>query len=147
MTGGRRTGSFVEPTVLAGVVPGMRAYDEEIFGPVAVIITARDDADAIRIANDTEYGLSASVHSGSVDRANSVADHIRSGMVHINGQPINDNPWSPMGGVRASGNGGRFGGAANVDMFTTWRWRTIRQSADRGHFAEPTPGNTILQEP
>ncbi|MCX7523320.1 aldehyde dehydrogenase family protein [Microbacterium sp. STN6] len=134
VAGGEVRGQFVQPTVLAGVRPGMRAYAEEIFGPVAVVVTAAGDDEAVRIANDTEYGLSASVHSASIDRANRVADRIRSGMVHINGQPINDNPWAPMGGVRASGSGGRFGGESNVDMFTTVRWRTTRAKADLGHF-------------
>ncbi|UFS59795.1 aldehyde dehydrogenase family protein [Subtercola endophyticus] len=137
VVGGERHGAFMPPTVISGVVPGMRAYGEEIFGPVAVVIAAKSDEDAIRIANDTEYGLSASVHSADLLRANSVADRIRSGMVHINAQPINDNPWSPMGGLGASGSGGRFGGPANVEMFTTWRWRTTRTVPERGFFPEP----------
>jgi benzaldehyde dehydrogenase (NAD) len=135
--GAECVGAFMPPTVISGVIPGMRAYAEEVFGPVAVVIAANGDDDAVRIANDTEYGLSASVHSSDLGRANSVADRIRSGMVHINGQPINDNPWSPMGGVGASGSGGRFGGPANVEMFTTWRWRTTRTEPQHGFFPEP----------
>jgi benzaldehyde dehydrogenase (NAD) len=108
-----------------------------VFGPVAVVVDAADDADAVRIANDTEYGLSASVHSASPERADAVADRIVSGMVHVNGQPINDNAWAPMGGTKASGTGGRFGGEANVEMFTYLRWRTRRRTPDRGHFPEP----------
>jgi benzaldehyde dehydrogenase (NAD) len=136
VAGGHRDGNFVAPTVLKGVTPEMRAYSEELFGPVAVVVAATDDEDAVRIANDSEYGLSGSVHSGSIERANGVADRIVSGMVHINGQPINDNAWAPMGGTKASGTGGRFGGEANVDMFTYLRWRTTRSTADRGHFAK-----------
>lgn len=146
LAGGTRDGAFVAPTVLAEVTPEMRAYHEEIFGPVAVIITARHEEDAIRIANDTEYGLSASVHSASIERALGAADRIRAGMVHINGQPINDNAWSPMGGLGASGSGGRFGAPANLDMFTAWRWRTVRQQPDRGLFppgpSSPPPSAT-----
>jgi len=134
VVGGRREGSFVEPTVLKGVTPKMRAYGEEVFGPVAVVVSAADDEDAVRIANDTDYGLSASVHSASPERAAGVADRIVSGMVHINGQPINDNAWAPMGGTKSSGTGGRFGGEANVEMFTYVQWRTARALPDQGHF-------------
>lgn len=141
VAGGQRRGNFVEPTVLKGVTPAMRAYAEEVFGPVAVVVAAADDEEAVRIANDTEYGLSASVHSSSPERADAVADRIVSGMVHINGQTINDNAWAPMGGTKASGSGGRFGGEANVDMFTYQRWRTTRSAADRGHFVDRLAGH------
>ena len=134
LVGGGRSGLYVQPTVLSGVRPGMRAYDEEVFGPVAVLIVADGESDAIRIANDTPYGLSASVHSRDAARAHMVADRIQSGMVHVNGQPINDNPWAPMGGIKASGVGGRFGAVADVEMFSTLRWRTVHDDTPQGFF-------------
>jgi benzaldehyde dehydrogenase (NAD) len=134
LVGGGRSGLYVQPTVLSGVRPGMRAYDEEVFGPVAVLIVADGESDAIRIANDTPYGLSASVHGRDAARAHMVADRIQSGMVHVNGQPINDNPWAPMGGVKASGVGGRFGAVADVEMFSTLRWRTVHDDTPQGFF-------------
>jgi benzaldehyde dehydrogenase (NAD) len=124
--GGKHTGNFYRPTVLAGVKPGMAAFDEEIFGPVAPITTFKSDDEAVALANQTEYGLSASVHSKSLDHARAVARRLRTGMVHINDQTVNDDPRAPFGGVGASGNGSRQGGHASLDEYTTWHWSTER---------------------
>jgi benzaldehyde dehydrogenase (NAD) len=124
--GGTHEGNFFQATVLTGVTPGMAAFDEEIFGPVAPITTFRSDDEAIALANRTEYGLSAAVHSASLPRARSVARQLRTGMVHINDQTVNDDVRAPFGGVGASGNGSRQGGHASLDEFTTWRWSTER---------------------
>ena len=104
----------------------MAAFDEEIFGPVAPITTFETDDEAIALANGTEYGLSASVHSTSLDHARSVARRLRTGMVHINDQTVNDDARAPFGGVGASGNGSRQGGHASLDEYTTWHWSTER---------------------
>jgi benzaldehyde dehydrogenase (NAD) len=125
-TGGTHVGNFYRPTVLTGVNPGMAAFDEEIFGPVAPITTFSNDDEAVALANRTEYGLSASVHSKSLEHARAVARRLKTGMVHINDQTVNDDPRAPFGGVGASGNGSRQGGHASLDEYTTWHWSTER---------------------
>ncbi|HEX9742338.1 MAG TPA: benzaldehyde dehydrogenase [Nitrospiraceae bacterium] len=123
--GGTYEGPYYKPTVLNNVRAGMPAYDLEIFGPVAPIIVAEDEEDAIRIANDTEYGLSGAVQTGSLERGLSVARRIRSGLVHINDQTIHDLAGIPFGGMGASGNGSRFGSMTNWEEFTEWQWMTV----------------------
>ena len=125
-TGGTHEGNFYRPTVLTNVKPGMAAFDEEIFGPVAPITTFKTDDEAVALANGTEYGLSASVHSKSLEHARSVARRLRTGMIHINDQTVNDDPRAPFGGVGASGNGSRQGGHASLDEYTMWHWSTER---------------------
>ena len=124
-TGGTHEGPYYKPTVLADVRAHMPAYDLEIFGPVAPVVIAEDEADAVRIANDTEYGLSGAVQTSSLERGLRVARQIRSGLVHINDQTIHDFADIPFGGMGASGNGSRFGSLTNLDEFTQWQWMTI----------------------
>jgi benzaldehyde dehydrogenase (NAD) len=124
LAGGRRDRLFYPPTVLDHVERTMPAYSEEIFGPVAPIIAFRTDAEAVEIANDTEYGLTAAVHSRSVPRATLVAGQLRTGMVHINDVSAKDAANAPFGGVGASGNGSRIGGTASLEQFTQRRWTT-----------------------
>ncbi|HEY0212437.1 MAG TPA: aldehyde dehydrogenase family protein [Paenirhodobacter sp.] len=104
---GLETGHFVRPTVFSRTTTDMRIVAEEIFGPVLCIQTYSDEADAIRIANDTPYGLSAYVSSADPARAERVARQIRAGMVHINGAPADF--AAPFGGYKASGNGSEWG--------------------------------------
>ncbi|MGH8297070.1 MAG: aldehyde dehydrogenase family protein, partial [Steroidobacteraceae bacterium] len=99
-------------------------YSDESFGPVVAIIHAENEADAIRIANDSEYGLSAAVFTGDAARGLRVARQIRSGMCHVNGSTVHDEAQMPFGGVGASGYG-RFGGSAGIDQFTELRWITV----------------------
>jgi acyl-CoA reductase-like NAD-dependent aldehyde dehydrogenase len=122
--GGKRTGTVVEATLLDKVTPAMRIYAEESFGPVKSIIRAKDTDDAVRIANDTEYGLSAAVFGKDIMRAMAVAKRIHSGICHINGPTVQDEAQMPFGGVGASGYG-RFGGNAAIAEFTDLRWVTI----------------------
>lgn len=124
LAGGARDGSIVEATLVAGVTPDMLIYAEESFGPVKPIIRVADDDEAIRVANDTPYGLSAAVFASDINRALSVADRIESGIIHINGPTVGDEAQMPFGGVKDSGYG-RFGGKAGIDAFTTLRWVTI----------------------
>jgi benzaldehyde dehydrogenase (NAD) len=123
--GGTHDGPFYRPTVLTDVKPGMRAYAEEVFGPVVAVTTFASEDEALRLANDTEYGLSAGVFSASVGRAMAVGSSLRTGLLHINDQTVGDEPWVPFGGTGASGNGTRIGGPANWEEFTQWQWVTI----------------------
>jgi len=133
--GGTYDGLFYRPTVLADVQLDAPAWTEEIFGPVAPVVTFGSEEEAIELANASEYGLAAGVYSRSVSRGLAVANRIRAGMLHVNDQPINDEATIPFGGMGLSGNGGRFGGEANLESFTQWQWVTIR---DQGR-AFPAP--------
>src|SRR6202042_994018 len=124
--GGTFDGPFYRPTVLSGVKPGMRAFEEEIFGPVAAITTFSTDDEAGALANDSEYGLSAGVFSADVGRAIAIGNRLNTGLLHINDQTVADEPHVPFGGSGASGNGTRIGGPANWDEFTQWQWVTIK---------------------
>jgi aldehyde dehydrogenase (NAD+) len=107
-------GYYVRPTVFANVTNDMAIAREEIFGPVLSIIPYDDEDEAVRIANDTPYGLSGYVSSGSLDRARAVASRLRTGMVHING--AEGNSMAPFGGYKQSGNG-REWGAYGIDEY------------------------------
>ena len=127
--GGTHEGLFYRPTVLADVTTGLPAWTDEIFGPVAPVVVFDTDEEALRLANDSEYGLAGAVYSRSTSRGLAFAQRIRSGMVHVNDQTVNDEAIIPFGGMGASGNGSRFGGAANWDEFTQWQWVTVRDVA------------------
>jgi acyl-CoA reductase-like NAD-dependent aldehyde dehydrogenase len=129
--GGDGEGVLMPATVVDGVTPAMRIYREESFGPVVAVIRVKDEEAAIAAANDSEYGLSASVFSRDIARALSVARRIQSGICHINGPTVHDEAQMPFGGVKASGYG-RFGGQAGVAEFTEMRWITIETQG--GHF-------------
>jgi benzaldehyde dehydrogenase (NAD) len=124
--GGTHEGLFYRPTVLAEVLPELPAWTDEIFGPVAPVVTFDDEEQAVELANMTDYGLAAGVYSRSISRGLSIANRIRAGMVHVNDQTINDEAIIPFGGMGISGNGARFGGEANLDTFTQWQWVTVR---------------------
>jgi aldehyde dehydrogenase (NAD+) len=100
-------GFFVRPTVFADVTPGMRIFQEEIFGPVLCISSFRDEAHAIELANATVYGLSGYVQSADTERARRVAGRMRTGMVHLNGAPTDAR--APFGGYKQSGTGREWG--------------------------------------
>ncbi|WER48941.1 aldehyde dehydrogenase [Cupriavidus sp. WKF15] len=120
-------GAILQPVIVDGIAPGMRLYREESFGPVVTVARVDGDDEAVRMANDSEYGLSASVFSRDVSRALSVAQRIESGICHINGPTVHDEAQMPFGGVKASGYG-RFGGQAAVAEFTELRWITIQNT-------------------
>ncbi len=125
LTGGEADGLVYQPTVLRGVTPEMRIYREESFGPSVSIIEVDGPEEAIDVANDTEYGLSASIFSRDVERAEQLARRIQSGICHINDATVHDEPQVPFGGVKASG-WGRFGGPWAADEFTELRWITVQ---------------------
>jgi len=129
LAGGTADGLYVQPTVLRGVTPEMRIYGEETFGPVVSVIDVADAEEAVATANDTEYGLSAAVFSGDAGRGLDIARRIHSGICHVNGATVHDEPQMPFGGVGASG-WGRFGSRAALEEFTELRWITL-QSGDR----------------
>jgi acyl-CoA reductase-like NAD-dependent aldehyde dehydrogenase len=125
LTGGEADGLVYQPTVLRGVTSDMRIYREESFGPSVSIIEVDGAEEAINVANDTEYGLSASIFSRDVGRAEQLARRIQSGICHINDATVHDEPQVPFGGVKASG-WGRFGGAWAAEEFTELRWITVQ---------------------
>ena len=109
LTGGKRVdgkgqGYFFEPTVLSGVKPGMPVYDQETFGPVAAVIRVRDAEEALRVANDTEFGLGSSIWTKDVERAEMLAERVEAGLVFVNGMVASD-ARLPFGGVKRSGYG------------------------------------------
>ena len=115
------------PVVLTDVTNDMPGAKEEQFGPLAVIIRARDEADAIRIANDTDFGLSSGVFAGDLSRGVRVAQQIEAGMTHVNDSPVHDESTGPFGGEKKSGLG-RFGGEWAMQEFTTEHWITVQRA-------------------
>ncbi|SOB88221.1 vanillin dehydrogenase [Sphingomonas guangdongensis] len=124
LVGGEANGVLMPAHVIDRVTPEMKLFRDESFGPVVGIARARDEAEAIEMANDTEYGLSASVFTRDTARGLRVARAIKSGICHVNGPTVHDEAQMPFGGVKASGYG-RFGGRAGIDAFTELRWVTI----------------------
>jgi benzaldehyde dehydrogenase (NAD) len=131
LVGGDGKGVLMPAHVIDRVTPAMRLFREESFGPVVAVIRARDEAHAVELANDTEYGLSAAVFTRDTARGLRVARQIRSGICHINGPTVHDEAQMPFGGTKASGYG-RFGGKAGIDSFTELRWITIETQP--GHY-------------
>jgi acyl-CoA reductase-like NAD-dependent aldehyde dehydrogenase len=131
LSGGTADSVLMPATVVDGVTADMNLYRDESFGPIVAMIRAKDEADAIRLANDSDYGLSASVFTKDTARGLGVARQIKSGICHVNGPTVHDEAQMPFGGVGASGYG-RFGGKAGIDSFTELRWITIETQP--GHF-------------
>ena len=125
--GGKVKRRFVEPTIITHVTPDMDIWRDETFGPVAVVVPFCTDAEAIAMNNDTEYGLSSGIISADEARAMKIAQHLETGMCHVNCATINDEAHAPFGGVKASGLG-RYGGRWSFESFTETRWITF----DRG---------------
>ena len=125
--GGTYEGLVYRPTVLAEVPTSAPAYAEEVFGPVAPVVPFSSIDDLVKLAADSEYGLSLGILTRDVMRGLEIAEQIPTGLVHINDQTVNDEATIPFGGVRSSGNGGRLGGAAaNLEAFTELQWVTLR---------------------
>jgi benzaldehyde dehydrogenase (NAD) len=131
VAGGKANSVLMPATVIDSVTKEMDIYRDESFGPIVALIRARDEADAVRIANDTQYGLSASVFTRDTARGLGVARQINSGICHVNGPTVHDEAQMPFGGVGASGYG-RFGGKAGIESFTELRWITIETQP--GHY-------------
>lgn len=131
LAGGDWSGNVCSATVLAGVTPEMTVGAEETFGPVTSLYPFDDLEEALRLANDTEYGLSASVFTQDIDKALKLANGIEAGMVHINAPTLHDEPHVPFGGSKDSGFG-REGTEADLDIMTEWKWITIQTAGDGG---------------
>jgi benzaldehyde dehydrogenase (NAD) len=129
LAGGKPQGRMFPATVLAGVTPGMRAFEEEIFGPVAVIMSYDDDDHAVELANMTEFGLAAGIIAKDTERAMRTGMRLRVGHLHINDQTVMASPNAPFGGRGKSGNGSRISGPAIWEEFTQWVWITSRPDA------------------
>ncbi|HEU4619410.1 MAG TPA: aldehyde dehydrogenase family protein [Gammaproteobacteria bacterium] len=134
LCGGKHQGLFFEPTVLANVTRDMKVFRDETFGPVAPIMRIRDADEAVEIANDTEYGLSAGIITRDEERGLEIARRLRTGMAHVNDSSVHDEPHAPFGGIGASGVG-RHGGRAGIEQFTELRWITLERGGR--HFPPP----------
>ncbi|MBP1733418.1 MAG: vdh [Deltaproteobacteria bacterium] len=121
LCGGKADGPCYLPTVLTNVKTGTSFACEETFGPVVSVIEVKDEEEAVAVANDTAYGLSAAVFTRDFAKGMAIAERIESGIVHINDQTVHDEPQVPFGGVKDSG-WGRFGGKAALEEFTELRW-------------------------
>ncbi len=134
LCGGKNKDLFFEPTILTNVTRDMKIMREETFGPVAPVVTVGSVDEAVEIANDSEYGLSAGIITRNEERGLAIARRLHTGMAHINDSSVNDEPHVPFGGVRFSGLG-RHGGRQGIDQFTETRWITL----ERGGRHYPPP--------
>ena len=134
LVGGGHEKNLVQPTLFSGITKDMGIYQNENFGPVASIYTYDDIADAIAIANDTDYGLTGAVISKDENKAMEVVNQMQTGMCHINCATVYDEPHIPFGGVKDSGIG-RHGGQAAIDTFTQTRWITLEKGGR--HYPPP----------
>ena len=140
LAGGKRVagdGYFFEPTVLAGVKPGMPAYHEETFGPVAAVIRVKDAEEALRVANDTDFGLGSAIWTADVERAKRLAERVEAGMVFINGMVASD-ARLPFGGVKRSGYGRELS-AYGIKEFTNIQTVWVGPAKTDGQAARPAP--------
>jgi len=129
LAGGTANGTMFPATVLADVTPGMRAFDEEIFGPVAVVAAYDGEEDAVRLANLSDFGLAAGIIGKDLGRARALGDRLKVGHLHINDQTVTASPFAPFGGRGRSGNGTRISGPAIWEEFTQWVWVTTLPEA------------------
>ena len=125
VAGGTVDGRLVRPTVLKNVTPEMPVFKQEIFGPVAPIVTFKTEQEAIALANATDLGLSASIHTGDSAKGEYLAELIDAGMVHVNDQTVNNEYHIPFGGLKDSGDAGRIGGPVNLEEFTHSKWISV----------------------
>lgn len=129
LAGGTPVGRMFPATVLSGVKPGMRAFEEEIFGPVAVVVAYDSDDHAVELANMTEFGLAAGIIAKDIERARKLGMRLKVGHLHINDQTVMASPNAPFGGRGKSGNGSRISGPAIWEEFSQWVWITSRPDA------------------
>ncbi|MBI2313822.1 MAG: aldehyde dehydrogenase family protein [Betaproteobacteria bacterium] len=125
MNGGSASGNFYQPTILANVTPDMVVFREESFGPVVSLIEVRDSEEALAVANDTSFGLSAALITNDLQKALDLSLRLESGMVHVNDSTCYDEPHVPFGGVKDSGFG-REGGRYSMEEMTEVKWITVQ---------------------
>lgn len=124
LAGGTYDGRLYQPTLLIDVTPEMKIYYEETFGPVASIIPVNDEYEALAVANDTSYGLTAGIITNDYEKALFLAEGVEAGMVHVNDGSIDADAICPFGGVKESGQG-REGGQYSINEFTEVKWLTM----------------------
>ncbi|MFF8942615.1 aldehyde dehydrogenase family protein [Streptomyces sp. NPDC014864] len=122
---GTATDNLVEPTVLTGVPAGSALLQQEVFGPVVFLLPFEGEEEAVRIVNDTPYGLSGAVHTGDIERGVRFAQQIETGMFHVNDGTVHDEPLVPFGGEKHSGLG-RLNGETTLEAFTTVKWISVQ---------------------
>ncbi|MDT0439760.1 aldehyde dehydrogenase family protein [Streptomyces sp. NPDC005840] len=122
---GTTTDNLVEPSVLTGLPADSPLLRQEVFGPIAFLITFDGEEEAVRLVNDTPYGLSGAVHTGDVERGVAFARRIDTGMFHVNDGTVHDEPLVPFGGEKSSGVG-RLNGETTADAFTTLKWISVQ---------------------
>jgi acyl-CoA reductase-like NAD-dependent aldehyde dehydrogenase len=127
VAGGKHDGLVYHPTIVTDVKYDMRLFTDQTFGPVAPIVIVDDAEEALQVANNSKYGLSAGIITNDFNQALMMAQKLETGMVHIGDQTINDEPQVPFGGVKGSGYG-RMGGKAALDEFTELRWISVQQT-------------------
>ena len=127
LCGGKFEGLSYWPTVLTDVKEDMRVCQEEVFGPVVPVIVVEDEEEALRVANNSPFGLSSGIITGDFVKGLSIAERLETGMVHINDSSVHDEPQVPFGGVKDSG-WGRHGGLAALEEFTELRWVTMQRT-------------------
>ncbi len=125
LCGGKAENTLMPATLIDHVTPDMKIYSEETFAPVKAIVRVNGVEEAVKVANDNDYGLSAAVFGKDIGRAWQVASRIQSGICHVNGPTVHDEAQMPFGGVKDSGFG-RFGGRAGIEAFTELRWMSIQ---------------------
>lgn len=129
LLGGDTQGPWFKATVLDGVTPNMEIWHQEVFGPVACITPFDTDEEAVALANDTDYGLSASIVTSDLLRGEMLAERINAGMIHVNDSTVHDEPHCPFSGMGASGGGSKWGPAGAIDAFTDQRWITTQRAS------------------
>ncbi len=122
---GRRKVSVLPPHIFVNATNDMSVAAEELFGPVVGVIKVHGEDDALRVANETSYGLSAAVFTRDVERGNRFAQRVQAGMTHVNDSPVNDLPNCPFGGEKNSGLG-RYNGRWSIEEFTTVHWISVQ---------------------
>ena len=128
--GGKANGAIMAATIVDHVKPGMSIYGDETFGPITTVVRVKGVEQAVAVANDSDYGLSAAVFGRDVTRALDVAMRIESGSVHVNGSTVQNEAQAPYGGTKNSGYG-KFDGRAVIDEFTELKWITIEPSVQQ----------------
>ena len=128
--GGKANGAIMAATIVDHVKPGMTIYGDETFGPITTVVRVKGVEEAVAVANDSDYGLSAAVFGRDVTRALDVAMRIESGSVHVNGSTVQNEAQAPYGGTKNSGYG-KFDGRAVIDEFTELKWITIEPSVQQ----------------
>jgi acyl-CoA reductase-like NAD-dependent aldehyde dehydrogenase len=126
VTGGQYDNLVYHPTIVTDVKYDMRLFTDQTFGPVAPIVVVNDPEEALSVANNSKYGLSAGILTNDFNRALDIALRLETGMVHIGDQTVNDEPQVPFGGTKGSGFG-RMGGQAALDEFTELRWINVQR--------------------